>query len=73
MYFPLIVKEALMVEPTETESKEVLDRFIDTMLKIDAESESNPEVVTSAPQTLPNTRLDEARAARQPILRWKPD
>lgn len=73
MYFPLIVKEALMVEPTETESKEVLDRFIDTMLQIDAESESSPEVVTSAPQTLPNTRLDEARAARQPILRWQPD
>ena len=73
MYFPLIVKEALMVEPTETESMEVLDRFIDTMLQIDAESGSNPEVVTSAPQTLPNTRLDEARAARQPILRWQPD
>ena len=73
MYFPLIVKEALMVEPTETESKEVLDRFVDVMLQIDAESESDPEVVRSAPQTLPNTRLDEARAARRPILRWRPD
>lgn len=72
MYFPLIVKEALMVEPTETESKEVLDRFIDVMLQIDTEIQSDPEAVTSAPQTLPNTRLDEARAARQPILRWQP-
>ena len=73
MYFPLIVKEALMVEPTETESKHVLDRFVDVMLQIDAESESDPDVVKSAPQSLPNTRLDEARAARRPILRWQAD
>ena len=72
MYFPLIVKEALMVEPTETESKEVLDRFVEVMLQIDDESKSEPDTVTSAPHSLPNKRLDEARAARQPVLRWQP-
>lgn len=71
MYFPLIVKEALMVEPTETESKETLDRFVDVMLQINDESMSAPDTVTSAPHSLPNTRLDEARAARQPVLRWQ--
>ena len=71
MYFPLIVKEALMVEPTETESKEVLDRFVEVMLQIDHESMSDPDTVTAAPHSLPNKRLDEARAARQPVLRWR--
>ena len=71
MYFPLIVKEALMVEPTETESKEVLDRFVEVMVQIDDEIKSTPESVTSAPTTQANTRLDEARAARQPVLRWR--
>ena len=72
MYFPLIVKEALMVEPTETESKEVLDRFVEVMLHIDDEITSEPDTVTAAPHSLPNKRLDEARAARQPVLRWQP-
>ncbi len=71
MYFPLIVEEALMVEPTETESKETLDRFIEVMRQIDDEIASDPDLVTSAPHTLPVTRLDEAAAARKPYLRWQ--
>ena len=73
MYFPLIVEEALMVEPTETESKETLDHFIEIMHRIDDEISSNPDLVTSAPHTLPVTRLDEAGAARRPYLRWQAD
>ncbi len=71
MYFPLIVQEALMVEPTETESKETLDRFIAVMQAIDNEIDSDPDTVLSAPHTLPNKRLDEAQAARRPVLRWR--
>ncbi len=71
MYFPLIVEEALMVEPTETESKETLDRFIEVMRRIDDEVTSDPETVSTAPHTLPVTRLDEAAAARKPYLRWQ--
>lgn len=71
MYFPLIVEEALMVEPTETESKETLDRFIEVMRKIDEEVSDDPELVRTAPHTLPVTRLDEAAAARRPYLRWQ--
>lgn len=70
MYFPLIVPEALMVEPTETESKETLDRFIAVMQAIDDEIDRDPDSVNHAPHTLPNTRLDEATAARRPVLRW---
>ncbi|MCS7207587.1 MAG: aminomethyl-transferring glycine dehydrogenase subunit GcvPB [Dehalococcoidia bacterium] len=72
MYFPLIVDEALMIEPTETEGKETLDYFIEVMHRIAREAEENPEVLRSAPHTTPVGRLDEARAARQPDLRWKP-
>ena len=68
VYFPLIVEEALMIEPTETESLETLDRFIDTMLKI---AQEDPELVQSAPHTTPVGRLDEVRAARKPVLRWE--
>ena len=71
MYFPLIVPEALMVEPTETESKETLDRFVAVMQAIDDEIDSDPDTVNHAPHTLPNTRLDEATAARRPVLRWR--
>ncbi len=71
MYFPLIVPEALMVEPTETESKETLDRFVAVMRAIDDEIDSDPESVLHAPHTLPNTRLDEATAARRPVLKWQ--
>lgn len=71
IYFPLIVEEAIMIEPTETESKETLDAFIDTMLKIDEEAKSNPAVLKEAPQRTPVRRLDEVLAARELNLRWK--
>lgn len=72
MYFPLIVKEALMIEPTETESKETLDAFADALIEIAREVEEQPEKVKDAPHSTPVRRLDEARAARNPVLRWNP-
>jgi glycine dehydrogenase subunit 2 len=69
---PLIVEEALMIEPTETESKETLDEFCDAMIRIAREAESNPELVRDAPATTPVRRLDQTLAARQPRLRWTP-
>lgn len=71
MYFPLTVDEALLIEPTETETKETLDQFIDTMLAIDEELSENPDLVRRAPHNTPVKRLDEAKAARQPNLRWQ--
>ena len=71
MYFPLIVEEALMIEPTESESKETLDYFIEVMKTIALEAENDPELLHQAPHDTPNTRLDEARAARRPDLAWK--
>jgi len=71
VYFPLIVPEALMIEPTETESKESLDEFIQAMIQIAKEAEENPEVVRSAPQNTPVTRLDEAKAAKDLNVRCK--
>jgi glycine dehydrogenase subunit 2 len=68
--FPLIVEEALMIEPTETESKETLDRFAQALLSVAHEAEANPELVRRAPQRLPVDRLDEVKAAREPDLRW---
>ncbi len=64
VYFPLTVKECLMIEPTETESKETLDAFCDAMIEIAQLAESNPEAITSAPKTTPVSRLDEVKAAR---------
>jgi len=72
IYFPLIVAGALMIEPTESEPKEELDDFCEAMLAIAQECEETPELVRSAPHTTPVRRLDEARAARSPILRWMP-
>ena len=72
IYFPLIVEEALMIEPTETESKETLDRFVAVMRRIAREAEEEPEVLRQAPHTTPVGRLDEALAARRPVLRWRP-
>lgn len=72
VYFPLIVSEALMIEPTETESRETLDEFIDTLISIAREAETDPDKVKNAPYTTPVTRLDEVKAARTPVLRWKP-
>ena len=71
VYFPLIVHEAIMIEPTESESKEVLDNFIATMLKIAQEIEENPEEVLKSPQTTPIKKVDETLAARHPDLTWK--
>ncbi len=72
IYFPLIVPEALMIEPTETESKATLDEFIRAFDQIAREIASEPDVVRGAPHTAPVGRLDEVRAARQPDLRWRP-
>ncbi|NQT26719.1 aminomethyl-transferring glycine dehydrogenase subunit GcvPB [candidate division KSB1 bacterium] len=71
VYFPLIVHEALMIEPTETESKETLDEFIEIMIHIAEEVESNPEIVQNAPQTTPVRRLDEAAAARSLDVQYR--
>ncbi len=72
MYFPTVVEEALMIEPTETESKETLDHFIAVMKRIAGEAKESPELLKQAPHNTPNTRLDEALAARKPNLRWTP-
>ncbi len=72
IYFPLVVSGALMIEPTETESRETLDGFVEAMLSIAREAKENPELVKLAPHTTPVGRLDEARAARKPVLRWEP-
>jgi glycine dehydrogenase subunit 2 len=64
------VPEALMIEPTETETKDDLDRFADALLQIAAEAEQSPELLTSAPRTTPVGRFDEAAAARSPNVRW---
>ncbi|MFN0118342.1 MAG: aminomethyl-transferring glycine dehydrogenase subunit GcvPB [Elusimicrobiota bacterium] len=70
IYFPLIVPEALMIEPTETENIETLEEFCQTMEKIVGEIDSNPQYLKAAPHTTPVRRLDEVKAARVPILKW---
>src|SRR4051794_23049101 len=72
IYFPLIVDEGMLIEPTETESVETLDAFADALIAIAGEARTSPDVVTGAPHTAPVRRLDEAMAARQPNLRWRP-
>jgi glycine dehydrogenase subunit 2 len=72
IYFPLIVDEAMMIEPTESESKETLDAFCEAMLAIAREAEESPDLVRDAPTDAPLRRLDEATAARKPVLRWRP-
>src|SRR2546423_7423212 len=71
-YFPLIVEEALMIEPTETESKETLDAFCEAMIRIAREAETDPQAIHAAPVTTPVRRLDQTKAAREPNLRWRP-
>jgi len=71
IYFPLIVHDALMIEPTETESKETLDAFAAAMTQIAEEARANPQVLHSAPHITPVRRLDEAQAARKPVLCYK--
>jgi glycine dehydrogenase subunit 2 len=70
VYFPLVVPEALMIEPTETEPKERLDDFVDAMRAIAREAAESPELLKEAPHGRPVRRLDEVRAAKQPILRY---
>lgn len=70
IYFPLIVEEALMIEPTESESKETLDSFIRAMHEIAVEAKENPQNVLNAPQSTLVSRLDETMAARKPVVRW---
>ncbi|MDQ0213847.1 glycine dehydrogenase subunit 2 [Oikeobacillus pervagus] len=70
IYFPLNVEEGMMIEPTETESKETLDAFIDAMIQISKEAEENPEIVQEAPHTTVVGRLDETLAARKPVLKY---
>ncbi|MGD6815557.1 aminomethyl-transferring glycine dehydrogenase subunit GcvPB [Metabacillus sp. 84] len=71
IYFPLNVEECIMIEPTETESKETLDAFIDAMIQIAKEAEENPELVQEAPHTTVIKRLDETLAARKPVLKYE--
>jgi len=71
-YFPLIVHDAIMVEPTESEDKASIDRFIDAMIAIANEAQTTPDLVKSAPHKTKLSRLDEVQAARRPVLRWKP-
>jgi glycine cleavage system P protein (glycine dehydrogenase) subunit 2 len=73
IYFPLITEEGMLIEPTETEPVETLDAFADALIAIAREAYETPDIVTSAPQTAPVRRLDEATAARQPNLRWRPE
>ena len=71
VYFPLTVPECLMIEPTETQSKESLDEFADALIAIAKEAETNPQVLHDAPHDAPVTRLDNVKAAREPVLRYK--
>ena len=72
VYFPLVVPEALMIEPTETEGLSELDAFVAVMLAIDEECRDSPATVLAAPHNTPVQRPDEVEAARHPVLRWAP-
>jgi glycine dehydrogenase subunit 2 len=69
VYFPLLIEEALLMEPTETETRETLDGFADTLEAVLEEAESDPAIAAGAPYTTPVRRLDEAGAARDPVIR----
>jgi glycine dehydrogenase subunit 2 len=73
VYFPLIVSEALMIEPVETEKKETLDQFASLLERVATEAAEDPQVLKDAPVNTPVRRLDEVRAARNPDFRWSPD
>ncbi|MFO8023802.1 aminomethyl-transferring glycine dehydrogenase subunit GcvPB [Thiohalophilus sp.] len=72
-YFPLLVPECLLIEPTETESKEEIDAFIEAMIAIQDEAQNSPETVKQAPHTMPVRRLDDVKAAKELDLAWKPE
>jgi len=71
-YFPLLVPECLLIEPTETESREELDGFVGAMVRIQQEAREAPDMLKEAPHTMPVRRLDDVRAARQLDLAWRP-
>jgi glycine dehydrogenase subunit 2 len=71
IYFPLVVPEALMIEPTETESKETLDAFVDAMQSIAREAATEPAILKEAPHSRPVGRLDEVKAVKEPVVRWR--
>ena len=73
IYFPLVVEGAMLIEPTESVGRADLDAFIEAMRDIDRESQEDPQLVIDAPHSTRIGRLDEAAAARKPVLRWKPD
>jgi glycine dehydrogenase subunit 2 len=72
IYFPLIVPECLMIEPTESENRETLDAFADALIKILDEAKRDPKILLEAPHTMPVRRLNEVKASREPVVRWKP-
>jgi len=72
MYFPLVVHGAMLIEPTETESKQELDRFCDSLIKIAERAAEGDETLKGAPYLAPMKRLDETLAARKPVLKWSP-
>ena len=72
VYFPLIVREALMIEPTETESRETLDKFASALIQIANEARDEPELLLKAPHITPSARMDEVQAARQLVLCCRP-
>jgi glycine dehydrogenase subunit 2 len=73
IYFPLIVQGAMLIEPTESVGRQEIQQFIEAMRAIAREAEETPELVTNAPHTTRIGRLDEAAAARKPVLRWRPE
>ena len=73
IYFPLVVEGAMLIEPTESVGRQDLDAFVEAMKDIDKEAQENPQLVIDAPHSTRIGRLDEASAARKPVLRWKPD
>nr|MBP9110659.1 hypothetical protein [Pyrinomonadaceae bacterium] len=73
VYFPLVVEGAMLIEPTESVGRADLDAFIEAMIDIDREAQEDPQLVINAPHSTRIGRLDEATAARKPVLRWKPD
>jgi glycine dehydrogenase subunit 2 len=72
-YFPLLVPECLLIEPTESESRQTLDAFVDALVAIREQAYADPDAVREAPVTMPVRRLDDVRAAKQPDLTWQPD
>ena len=73
IYFPLVVEGAMLIEPTESVGRADLDAFVEAMVDIDREAQEDPDLVINAPHSTRIGRLDEAAAARKPVLRWRPD